>query len=136
VTSTLAPVGQLAIALLRPIVTVALLTLAVGAIYRWVPIERPTLADIRPPALLTAVAIWLATELFGLIAPLLVQQLAVFGVFVSLLGLLIWLSWLTQLLLLGGSWSRVRRDSRLEVSPDASRSDGRSEPTPRAADHS
>jgi len=72
ITDTLPPVGQLAVALLRPVVTVGLLTLAVGAIYRWVPIERPTIDDIRLPALMTAVAIWLASEIFGIVAPLLV----------------------------------------------------------------
>ena len=66
--------------------SIGLLALAIGAIYRWVPIERPALADIQLPALMTAVAIWLASELFGLLAPLLVRQLAVFGVFVSLLA--------------------------------------------------
>jgi uncharacterized BrkB/YihY/UPF0761 family membrane protein len=136
ITDTLTPLGQLAVALLRPVVTVGLLTLAVGTIYRWVPIERPTVDDIRLPALMTAVAIWLASEVFGIVAPLLVRQLAVFGVFVSLLALLIWLSWVTQLLVLGGSWSRVRRDQRVELSPGASRSDDRIEPTPRAADRS
>ena len=72
ITDTLAPVGQLAVALLGPVVTVGLLALAVGAIYRWVPIERPTIDDIRLPALMTAVAIWLASEIFGIVAPLLV----------------------------------------------------------------
>ena len=128
--------AQVIIAVLRPLAMIGLLALAIGAIYRWVPIERPALADIQLPALMTAVAIWLASELFGLLAPLLVRQLAVFGVFVSLLALLIWLGWVTQLLLLGGSWARVRRDERVELSPGANRSDDRSEPTPRAADRS
>jgi membrane protein len=135
-TATLSPVGQFMLAILRPIVTVVLLALAIGAIYRYVPIERPSLADIRRPAMLAAVAIWLASEIFGLVAPLLVSQLAVFGVFVSLLALLIWLGWVTQLLVLGASWSRVRRDARLVVSLAESHTDDRIEPSPRAADRS
>jgi len=165
-TETLAPLGQVVVAILRPLVTIGLLALAVGTIYRWVPIERPTLDDIRIPALVTAGAMWLASAIFGLIAPLLVRQLAVFGVFVSLLALLIWLSWVTQLLVIGGSWSRVRRDARVllgrdagasgspgsdadvversgvgagdppRISPGESRSDDRTEPLPRGADRS
>ncbi len=127
---------QVIIAILRPIAITGLLALAVGTIYRWVPIERPTFADIRVPAIMTAFAIWLASEIFGLVAPLLVRQLAVFGVFVSLLALLIWLSWVTQLLVLGGSWSRVRRDARAVLSLGATHSDDRSEPWPRAGDRS
>jgi uncharacterized BrkB/YihY/UPF0761 family membrane protein len=136
IAGTLSPIGQVLVAILRTIAIIALLALAIGLIYRWVPIERPMLADVRPPAIVTAGAIWLASEVFGLIAPLLVRQLAVFGVFVSLLALLIWLGWVTQLLILGGSWSRVRRDERVALSLGETRSDDRSEPWPRAADRS
>ena len=134
--ATLSPAGQVAIALLRPFVIIALLSLALGAIYRWVPIQRPTWVDIRLPAVVIAAAIWLASEIFGIIAPLIVRQLAVFGVFVSLLALLIWLSWVTQLLVIGGSWSRVRRDMRAVISLGESHSDDRNGPPPTAADHS
>ncbi|HEY8167557.1 MAG TPA: YihY/virulence factor BrkB family protein [Candidatus Limnocylindrales bacterium] len=111
--STTAPSWiQVLAAVLRPVLIIVLLALSLGAIYRWVPIQRPALVDIRVPAVVTAAAIWLASEVFAIVAPLLVRQLAIFGVFVSLLALLIWLSWVTQLLVLGGSWSRVRRDAR------------------------
>lgn len=136
IAGTLSPIGQVLVAILRTIAVIALLALAIGLIYRWVPIERPMLADVRLPATVTAGAIWLASEVFGLLAPLLVRQLAIFGVFVSLLALLIWLGWVTQLLILGGSWSRVRRDERVALSLGETRSDDRSEPWPRAADRS
>lgn len=136
IAATLSPAGQVLVAILRTLAIVALLALAIGLIYRWVPLERPMLVDVRLPAVVTAIAIWLASEIFGLIAPLLVRQLAVFGVFVSLLALLIWLGWVTQLLILGGSWSRVRRDEREALSLGVTRSDDRSEPWPRAADRS
>ena len=73
IADTLSPIGQLLVAILRTIAIIALLALAIGLIYRWVPIERPMLADVRPPAIVTAGAIWLASEVFGLIAPLLVR---------------------------------------------------------------
>jgi uncharacterized BrkB/YihY/UPF0761 family membrane protein len=133
---TLSTAGQVALAVLRPFLIVGLLAFALGAIYRWVPILRPTWVDIRLPAVVIATAIWLASEIFGLIAPLIVRQLAVFGVFVSLLALLIWLSWVTQLLVVGGSWSRVRRDARVAISLVENRSDDRNGLPPRAADHS
>jgi YihY family inner membrane protein len=116
-TEQLSPVGQTLVAIARTILIIAALALALGTIYRWLPIQHPTMRDIGLPATVTAVACWGASEVFALLAPLLVRQLAIFGVFVSLLALLIWLSWVTQLLLLGGSWSRVRRDARLALEP-------------------
>lgn len=124
-TGVLSPAGQALAAIVRPLLIIVALALALGTIYRWLPTQRPTVQDITLPAVVTAVALWLATEVFAIVAPLLVRQLAVFGVFVSLLALLIWLGWVTQLLVLGGSWSRVRRDARQALEPPGPMDDSR-----------
>jgi hypothetical protein len=135
IAGTLSPIGQVLVAILRTIAVIAC----------WPSPSASSIAGYPSNARCWPTsgcrhghgrAIWLASEVFGLLAPLLVRQLAVFGVFVSLLALLIWLGWVTQLLIMGGSWSRVRRDQREALSLGESRSDDRSEPWPRAADRS
>jgi len=116
--------------------TVAVLWAGVVTIYRLVPTAAPSLSAAGLPALAVGCGIWLAAQAYALLTPLLVGGLAVFGVFVSLFGLLIWLGWVSQLLLLGASWTRVRRDGSGALIPGATRSDGRSGPTPTGAGRS
>jgi uncharacterized BrkB/YihY/UPF0761 family membrane protein len=80
------------------------------AIYRLVPVEPPTWRAALPPAIAAGIGIALLTTAFGLAAPLFVGSLAAFGVLVSLLAAMIWLSYAARLLVLGAIWSRVRRD--------------------------
>lgn len=116
--------------------TVAVLWAGVLTIYRLVPTAAPSLHAAGLPALAVGCGIWLAAQAYALLTPLLVGGLAVFGVFVSLFGLLIWLGWVSQLLLLGASWTRVRRDGSGALTPGATRNDDRSGPRPTAADRS
>src|SRR3990172_5750834 len=113
--------------------TVAVLWAGVVTIYRLVPTAAPSLSAAGLPALAVGCGIWLAAQAYALLTPLLVGGLAVFGVFVSLFGLLIWLGWVSQLLLLGASWTRVRRDGSGALIPGATRSDGRSGAAPTGA---
>jgi uncharacterized BrkB/YihY/UPF0761 family membrane protein len=87
-----------------------LLALGLLAVYRFVPVMPPTLRAAALPALAAALAIRVAAEVFGFAAPILVQNLQIFGVVVSLLALLVWLGWACRILLLGASWAAVRRD--------------------------
>jgi uncharacterized BrkB/YihY/UPF0761 family membrane protein len=89
-----------------------LVVLALGllAVYRFVPVVPPTLRAAALPAAAAALAIRVAAEIFGALAPILVQNLQIFGVVVSLLALLLWLGWACRILLLGASWAAVRRD--------------------------
>jgi len=116
--------------------TVVLLWAGVLTIYRLVPTAVPSLSAAGLPALAVGCGIWLTAQAYALLVPLLVGGLAVFGIFVSLLGLLIWLGWVSQLLLLGASWTRVRRDDGRALTPGATRSDGRSGPMPTGAGRS
>jgi len=88
-----------------------LLTIGLLAVYRLVPVMPPTVRAAALPALMAAVAIRLAAEIFALAAPFLVSSFEVFGVVVSLLALLVWLEWVCRILLLGASWAAVRRDA-------------------------
>src|SRR3990170_1126484 len=116
--------------------TVAVLWAGVVTIYRLVPTAAPSLSAAGLPALAVGCGIWLAAPAYALLTPLLVGGLAVFGVFVSLFGLLIWLGWVSQLLLLGASWTRGGRDGGGALIRGAPRSDGRGGPTPTGAGRS
>ena len=58
--------------------------LVVLAIYRLVPTAPPSLRAALPPAILAGVGIGLLTNLFGLLAPLLIGGLSGFGVIAPL----------------------------------------------------
>ncbi len=93
----------------------AALVLVIGLIlaaYRWVPVEAPSWRAAIPPAAAAGVAIWALTGLFGVLAPLLVRGYAAFGVFVSLLGALLWLNLVATAFLMGAAWTRARGDAR------------------------
>jgi membrane protein len=115
ITLALAALAALTIRLALPsalewVLGLALLALGLLAIYRFVPVRPPTLRAAALPAVAAALAIRVAAEVFGLVAPILVQNLQIFGVVVSLLALLVWLGWACRLLLLGAAWAALRRD--------------------------
>jgi membrane protein len=89
----------------------ALIVLAVLAIYRTVPTAPPSIRAALLPAVTAGVAIALLTDLYALLAPRLVGALEAFGVLAALFGALLWLDYVCQLLLLGASWTRIRRDA-------------------------
>jgi uncharacterized BrkB/YihY/UPF0761 family membrane protein len=89
----------------------ALIVLAVLAIYRTVPTAPPSIRAALAPALVAGLAIALLTDVYALVAPRLVGALEAFGVLAALFGALLWLGYVCQLLLLGASWARIRRDA-------------------------
>jgi uncharacterized BrkB/YihY/UPF0761 family membrane protein len=107
----------LAIGLIELGLGLSLLALGVLAVYRFVPVMPPTVRAAALPALAAALAIRVAAEVFGALAPILVRNLHIFGVVVSLLALLLWLGWACRILLLGASWAAVRRDGVAGLSP-------------------
>jgi uncharacterized BrkB/YihY/UPF0761 family membrane protein len=88
----------------------AVLTVGLLAIYRFVPVTPPSVRAAALPALAAALGIRVTSELFGFAAPILVQNFQIFGFVVSVLALLLWLSWACRILLLGAAWAAVRRD--------------------------
>jgi uncharacterized BrkB/YihY/UPF0761 family membrane protein len=119
VSSVWALIGQLVgdLAVFRyvvPILALAVFVLVVLAIYRLVPTAPPSLRAATPPAIVAGIGIGLLTNLFGVLAPLLIGGLSGLGVIATAFGLLIWLNFGYQILLFGAAWARLRRDRERE----------------------
>ena len=83
--------------------------------YRFVPTAPPSAGQALPPALVAGTAMSVLTTSFAVLAPYLVSRLAAFGILASFLAALIWLYLLSVCFLVGGAWSRARRDSQARV---------------------
>lgn len=92
-----------------PVVGLALVAGAVALVYRTVPRRPVSWRAIALPSIAVAVGETLLAGAYALVAPLLAAP-AVFGPFAAAFATLAWLSWAFQLLLLGGSWVRLRLD--------------------------
>jgi uncharacterized BrkB/YihY/UPF0761 family membrane protein len=93
-----------------PLLSIAVITLVVLITYLWVPTAPPGVRAALPPAIVAGIGIGLLTNLFGVIAPLLVGGLAGFGVLTAVFGTFVWLNLCFQLLLWAAAWARYRRD--------------------------
>lgn len=91
-----------------PVLTVLVVIVAVGVVYRLVPNAHVPLRSLGPPAIAAGLVIAALTELFVFVAPRLVGSLEVFGGFVAVFAALTWLSWAFQVLLIGAAWTRQR----------------------------
>jgi YihY family inner membrane protein len=104
-------VGSLAIwRYVVPLLALAIFIVVVMAIYILVPTAPPSLRAALAPAIVAGVGIGLLTNLFSVLAPLLIGGLSGFGVIATAFGLLIWLNLGYQILLYGAAWARLRRD--------------------------
>lgn len=97
-----------------PLVALAAMILVVLAVYTVVPTAPPSLRAASWPAIAAGVAIGLLTNLFSLLAPLLIGGLSGFGVIATVFGALVWLNLSYQILLYGAAWARLRRDREKE----------------------
>ncbi|MEP7361356.1 MAG: YihY/virulence factor BrkB family protein [Chloroflexota bacterium] len=95
---------------LAPLLTVGVMILVVLLVYRVVPTAPPSLRAGLPPAVAAGLGIGVLTNLFSLLAPLLIGGMSGFGVIATLFGALVWLNLSYQILLYGAAWARVRRD--------------------------
>jgi membrane protein len=93
-----------------PLVTAAIVVVAVGVLYRVVPNANVPLRVLRLPALVTGLALACLTELLVYITPLLTGALSVFGGVAAVFAALAWLHLAFQVVLIGASWTRVRLD--------------------------
>jgi YihY family inner membrane protein len=107
---------------LAPLVALAATVLVVLAVYLFVPTKPPSLRAAFWPAVVAGVAIGLLTNLFSLVAPVLIGSLAGFGVIATVFGALVWLNLGYQILLYGAAWARLRRDR--EMAKEAARISG------------
>ncbi|CAN5710100.1 hypothetical protein BH23CHL7_BH23CHL7_23490 [soil metagenome] len=107
-----------ALSVLMPVLSIVLVTVVVLIVYRYVPTAPPSLRAALPPAIVAGVGIGLLTNLFTLIAPVLVGGLTTFGVIATVFAAFVWLNFCFQLLLYGATWARLRRDAmRLQETP-------------------
>lgn len=102
------PLAWLWLAVGSPLVTLALFVVGVAGVLRLVPARHVPLRVLGRPAFVAGVAIGLFTQLFALLAPLLLGTATFYGAFVAVFALLVWLSISLNVLLLSASWTRVR----------------------------
>lgn len=99
------PLLDLLLALLPPV----LAALALGAIYRLIPVIRPTWRAIGLPAVIGAVALVLLTRTFVFLAPRVFGTNVVYGTLGAILVSLTWLDLAFTVILLGAAWVHERR---------------------------
>lgn len=102
---------------LAPMLALAVMILVVLAAYRLVPTAPPSLRAALLPAIAAGFGIGLLTNVFSLLAPLLIGGLAGFGVIATVFGALVWLNFSYQILLFGAAWARLRRDHERREGP-------------------
>lgn len=102
-------VGLLSSTIGALVVSVGLFSGGVAIIYRIVPTNRPAWRMIRRPAIAVGLFAAILTALFTVITPQLVGSLQVYGAFVAVFGAMIWLSFVSQAVLVGATWVH-RRD--------------------------
>jgi uncharacterized BrkB/YihY/UPF0761 family membrane protein len=100
---------------LGPALALAVMVLVVLAVYLWVPTAPPSLRAALLPAIVAGLGIGILTNLFSLLAPLLIGGMSGFGVIATVFSALVWLNFSYQILLYGAAWARVRRDRERAV---------------------
>ena len=107
-------VGDLAIwRYLAPLLTIGVMILVALLVYLLVPTAPPSLRAASWPAVVAGFGIGLLTDLFSVLAPLLIGGLSGFGIIATVFGVLVWLNFSYQILLYGAAWARVRRDREM-----------------------
>jgi len=102
--------GLLVLSLVGPLMFVLLSVFAALVAYRFVPVAAPSWRAALPPAIVAGIGIGLLTNLFSVLAPVLVGGLSGFGVLAAIFGAFVWLNLCFQILLWGAAWARYRRD--------------------------
>jgi uncharacterized BrkB/YihY/UPF0761 family membrane protein len=93
-----------------PLVTAAVIVVAVGVMYRVVPNTDVPVSIVRTPAILAGLVLTCLTELLVYLAPLLAGALSVFGDVAAVFVALAWLHLAFQVVLVGASWTSLRLD--------------------------
>jgi membrane protein len=93
-----------------PLISLGVMILITLSVYRVVPTAPPSFRAAIWPAVAAGAGIGLLTNLFSVLAPLLIGGMAGLGVIATVFGALVWLNFSYQILLFGAAWARVRRD--------------------------
>jgi membrane protein len=91
-----------------PVGTILVFVLATMLTYRYVPAERVPASAWRLPAILVGLVMAGFTQLFALLAPLMLRTAALYGAIVTVFALLAWMAIGFNMLLLGAAWTWVR----------------------------
>jgi membrane protein len=91
-----------------PLLTAAVFLVALALVYRLVPARFVPWHVVAFPAVTIGMLLAGVTQLFTYVAPRLIGAAAVYGTFVAIFALMIWLSVLFQGLLIGAAWVGVR----------------------------
>jgi membrane protein len=102
--------GRTLAAVAFPLVTAAVIVVAVGVMYRVVPNTDVPVSIVRTPAILAGLVLTCLTELLVYLAPLLAGALSVFGDVAAVFVALAWLHLAFQVVLVGASWTSLRLD--------------------------
>ena len=102
------------------VASVALFSVGIALIYRFVPTNQPTWRMIGTPSLVVGSFVAIFTALFTALTPQFVGSLQIYGAFVAVFAAMIWLSFVSQALLVGAAWVHGRE--REVTPPAASRS--------------
>jgi membrane protein len=101
-------VARTATQLAWPVGTFLLFVLATMLVYRYVPPERVPARAWRLPAVFVGLVMAGFTQLFALLAPLMLKTAALYGAIVTVFALLAWMAIAFNMLLLGAAWTWVR----------------------------
>lgn len=100
--------ASLVVQLATPLGTIALFVVATVMVYRYVPAQRVPAQAWRRPAITVGLLLAGFTQLFALLAPLMLRTAALYGAIVTVFALLVWLSIGFNMLLIGAAWTHVR----------------------------
>ena len=88
--------------------SVVLFSGGIAIIYRIVPTNQPGWQMIGRPALVVGTFAAILTAVFTVLTPQIVGSLQVYGAFVAVFAAMIWLSFVSQALLIGAAWVHRR----------------------------
>jgi membrane protein len=115
--SEVASVARLAGPLGAAVISLVVFGTGLALVYRLVPTNRPDWRHVRRPALMVGAFLTVFTAVFALLAPTLVGSLKVYGAFVAVFAAMLWLSVLSQALLVGAAWTHHRVRQAAIVTP-------------------
>ena len=94
--------------IVTPLLTGLLFVVAAVLIYRLVPaVQVPWSAAVKP-AVLVGIGLTVLTQVFSILAPMLIGAAAVYATFVAIFAAMVWLATGFQILLIGAAWVAVR----------------------------
>jgi membrane protein len=97
--------------LVRSVTSLAGVTGLLALAFAFVPRPRPAVRALWLPAVATGLTVYLLSELFVFLGPLLFGSAELYGAFGALFLGLVWLSNVTQIILIGAAWV-AERDRR------------------------